>query len=142
MEVRGHLRQRSASTTASTQTSLKLAPKPFKALANLPRRAVAQTGLIRLQVAAAMGYFVAPFDAFPSGSPLGWLDDVFVALHVLRAARDSAGVPRSTSRGPTGATPVRKLDDWYEPFARAAPAAARIAARCGFIGLDIAPSDV
>lgn len=117
-----------------------LAPTLFTALANLLDEP--QLGpSVRMQVAAAMGYFVAPFDAVPeSEGALGWVDDVFVALHVLRTVRDQVGDGAMDIAWPDQRYSGPKLDEWY----------ARCHALLGghglgalrFIGLDHAPSDV
>lgn len=65
-----------------------LAPDYFRLLTNLledarvPREA-------RLRIAAALAYFVAPYDVEPEEvyGPLGYLDDLFVCTHVVRELR-------------------------------------------------------
>ena len=119
---------------------VKLAPSLFKALANLLDEPTLDSS-IRLQVAAAMGYFVAPFDAVPeSEGPAGWLDDIFVALHVLRAARDSVGDGALDIAWPDQGYSGPKLDEWYERCGKVLDGQERAALR--FIGLDLVPTDV
>jgi uncharacterized membrane protein YkvA (DUF1232 family) len=92
---------------------VQLAPRLFMALANL----LDEPGLdasVRLQVAAALGYFVAPFDAVPDAEGGGWIDDVFVALHVLRAARAQAGDGALDIAWPDQQYSAESLDEWYE----------------------------
>jgi uncharacterized membrane protein YkvA (DUF1232 family) len=119
---------------------VKLAPSLFKALANLLDDPSLDPSL-RLQVAAALGYFVAPFDAVPDAEgAAGYLDDIFVALHVLRAARDSAGDGVMDIAWPDQGYSSQKLDEWYDRTQRILGNAVRGALR--FIGLDLAPTDV
>jgi uncharacterized membrane protein YkvA (DUF1232 family) len=92
---------------------VQLAPRLFKALANL----LDEPGLdpsVRLQVAAALGYFAAPFDAVPDAEGGGWLDDVFVGLHVLRIARAQVGDGALDIAWPDQKYSPEALEDWYE----------------------------
>lgn len=118
---------------------VQLAPHLFKALANL-LDAPSLSAPMRVQVAAAMGYFVAPFDAVPDTEGGGWLDDVFVALHVLRIVNEHAGEATLDIAWPDQNYSAAKLDQWYERT-RAALRGQETAA-LGFIGLSVAPTDV
>ncbi len=117
-----------------------LAPSLFSALANLLDEPLLGPS-VRLQVAAAMGYFVAPFDAVPENEgAMGWIDDVFVALHVLRAVRDQIGDPAMDIAWPDQKYSGPKLDEWYDR-SHALLGAHGVGA-LQFIGLHLAPGDV
>ena len=118
---------------------VQLAPRLFKALANLLDEPSLDSSM-RLQVAAAMGYFVAPFDAVPDTEGGGWLDDVFVALHVLRIVNYHAGESTVDIAWPGQDYSAAKLDEWYERTRAALHGQETAALR--FIGLSVAPSDV
>ncbi len=119
---------------------IKLAPNLFKTLANLLDEPTLDASL-RMQVAAAMGYFVSPFDAVPeSEGPHGWLDDIFVALHVLRAARDSVGDGPLDLAWNGQNYSSQMLDDSYERCRGGLHGQEQAALR--FVGLDLVPTDV
>ncbi len=118
---------------------VQLAPRLFKALANLLDEPSLGASM-RVQVAAAMGYFVAPFDAVPDTEGGGWLDDVFVALHVLRVVHDHAGESTLDIAWPDQDYSAAKLDAWYERTRVALHG--QESAALSFVGLTVAPSDV
>lgn len=118
---------------------VQLAPTLFRALANLLDEPTLDASM-RVQVAAAMGYFVAPFDAVPDTEGGGWLDDIFVALHVLRGVQEHAGESTLDIAWPGQDYSAAKLDGWYER-ARVALRGQETAA-LSFIGLAVAPADV
>jgi uncharacterized membrane protein YkvA (DUF1232 family) len=118
---------------------VQLAPRLFKALANLLDDPSLGASM-RVQVAAAMGYFVAPFDAVPDTEGGGWLDDVFVALHVLRVVHDHAGDSTLDIAWPDQNFSGAKLVEWYDRTRAALHG--QEGAALGFVGLAVAPSDV
>jgi uncharacterized membrane protein YkvA (DUF1232 family) len=118
---------------------VQLAPRLFKALANLLDDP-SLSAPMRVQVAAAMGYFVAPFDAVPDTEGGGWFDDVFVALHVLRVVHAHAGETTLDIAWPDQDYSAAKLDEWYERTRGALRGQEDAALQ--FIGLAVAPSDV
>jgi uncharacterized membrane protein YkvA (DUF1232 family) len=65
-----------------------LAPDYFRLLTNLLEDARVLREA-RLRIAAALAYFVAPYDVEPEEvyGPLGYLDDLFVCTHVVRELR-------------------------------------------------------
>lgn len=50
--------------------------------------------IIRLKVSAALGYFVAPYDIIPEKvyGPLGYIDDIFISVYVLKDIEDDLGL--------------------------------------------------
>lgn len=50
--------------------------------------------IIRLKVSSALGYFVAPYDIIPEKvyGPLGYIDDIFISVYVLKDIEDDLGL--------------------------------------------------
>lgn len=139
MDVFDAIKEEVAGYRGGDADLVQLAPRLFKALANLLDEPSLDAAM-RVQVAAAMGYFVAPFDAVPDTEGGGWLDDVFVALHVLRAVHDHAGESVVDIAWPGQDYSAARLDEWYERTRAAMRGQEEAALR--FIGLAVAPSDV
>ena len=71
---------------------------------------------MRLEISAAIAYYVAPDDVIPEEiyGPYGYIDDIFISVYILRKVADEFGYEYLQNLWKHDSNVKEIMDDWYD----------------------------